>query len=266
MVYIASFVGPNCLGNVHEVTSYEHTLPDLPASESLDTIRVELAIKPDVDFAETRFSRAGHWIQHCGSGTLAAAYALLGMAQAPKIKALQTLYETLPIRMHEGLCAYCAQAPGLRTAGVNALAVDALGAVPQSCWQTPDGAYQIWVYSDFGVVKGLTPDFALLKQVAQCSWIVTAPGRDTGAVTSDYVLRYFTPAYGTPEDAATGSANVLLGAYWQYTLRKFYVTGRQLSRHGGCFGVQAAEKTMLESLERANLQWISGEAKWQGSF
>lgn len=56
---------------------------------------------------------------------------------------------------------------------------------------------------------------------------------------NDYVLRYFAPQYGQKEDAATGSANAMVGRYWQHRLQKRKVRGRQLSETGGEFTVEA---------------------------
>lgn len=54
----------------------------------------------------------------------------------------------------------------------------------------------------------------------------------------DYVMRYFRPQYGQYEDAATGSANAMLGHYWQRRLHRNQVRGRQLSAAGAVFLVQ----------------------------
>ena len=46
------------------------------------------------------------------------------------------------------------------------------------------------------------------------------------------VFRYFAPQYGSPEDAATGSAAVQLAAFWSPRLARERFTAVQLSPEG----------------------------------
>lgn len=65
--------------------------------------------------------------------------------------------------------------------------------------------------------------------------IVTAKSSDA---RFDYALRYFSPQYGQYEDSATGSAHAMVANYWQSRLGKSVVSGVQRSARGGEFTVK----------------------------
>lgn len=78
-------------------------------------------------------------------------------------------------------------------------------------------------------VRALAPDMAALRLLSDTwAYIVTAPAKDGDG----YVCRYFAPAWGIDEDAATGSIHCTLGPYWAQRLAKASVRCRQLSRRG----------------------------------
>ncbi|MGH9338418.1 MAG: PhzF family phenazine biosynthesis protein, partial [Acidobacteriota bacterium] len=58
--------------------------------------------------------------------------------------------------------------------------------------------------------------------------IVTAPGD-----TTDFVSRYFAPAFGIPEDPVTGSSHCTLVPYWSERTGKEELHALQVSRRGG---------------------------------
>jgi predicted PhzF superfamily epimerase YddE/YHI9 len=84
------------------------------------------------------------------------------------------------------------------------------------------------VYRDAQAVFRLAPDMEGLRRLDRRGVIVTAPGLEV-----DYVLRFFAPKAGVPEDPATGSAQCLLAPYWSVRLKKPELTARQLSLRGG---------------------------------
>ena len=78
-------------------------------------------------------------------------------------------------------------------------------------------------------VRGLAPDFTLIKQIPDCmAVIVTAKGQ-----TTDFVSRFFAPAVGIPEDPVTGSAHSTLIPFWAERLNKEEMIASQLSKRGG---------------------------------
>jgi PhzF family phenazine biosynthesis protein len=80
-------------------------------------------------------------------------------------------------------------------------------------------------------VAALKPDMAALTRLATGTGgtIVTAPGDGD----CDYVVRFFAPGVGIPEDPATGSITCTLAPYWAARLGKQALRARQLSPRGG---------------------------------
>ncbi len=88
-------------------------------------------------------------------------------------------------------------------------------------------------------VRGLSPDFGLLKELPARGVAVTAPpGASTKAKGFDFVSRFFAPAVGIDEDPVTGSAHCALGPFWGRRLGKEKVTGYQASARGGTVRVR----------------------------
>lgn len=81
-----------------------------------------------------------------------------------------------------------------------------------------------------GEVAALTPDMALLGQVACRGVMVTSQGGGPGL---DFVSRFFAPAVGVAEDPVTGSAHCCLGPYWRARLGKNELNAFQASARGG---------------------------------
>jgi PhzF family phenazine biosynthesis protein len=82
------------------------------------------------------------------------------------------------------------------------------------------------------LVAQLRPDLTALAQLdigRLGGTIVTAPGDGD----SDYVVRFFCPSIGIPEDPATGSISCTLAPYWAARLGKRVLQARQLSPRGG---------------------------------
>lgn len=88
-------------------------------------------------------------------------------------------------------------------------------------------------------VRSVRPDMDLLLAAGGRGFIVTARAKEDRPY--DFVLRYFAPAVGVPEDAVTGSAFCLLGPYWALRLGKDDLVGRQVSERGGTVRVRTTE-------------------------
>jgi len=85
------------------------------------------------------------------------------------------------------------------------------------------------VVENSAIVKELTPNFSLLKDIEQAfAIIVTARGDDC-----DFVSRFFAPHAGIDEDPVTGSAHCMLIPFWGERLGKTEMLARQLSFRGG---------------------------------
>jgi PhzF family phenazine biosynthesis protein len=75
-------------------------------------------------------------------------------------------------------------------------------------------------------VRAVRPDLPRLASIGGRGVIVTAPAASPDA---DFVSRFFAPAVGVDEDAATGSAHCCLGPFWAERLGKVTMVARQLS-------------------------------------
>jgi PhzF family phenazine biosynthesis protein len=106
---------------------------------------------------------------------------------------------------------------------------EALGASPAAVLKARD---IIAVFDDPDAVRRLAPDMEKLKSIRGFAVCATAPGagRDSDV---DYVLRFFAPAQGIPEDPVTGSAQCSLAPYWSERFGKSILRVRQVSRRGG---------------------------------
>ena len=103
----------------------------------------------------------------------------------------------------------------------------ALGATPVGYLQS---VYNIALFASAAEVAGLAPDFDRVARLDRPGLIVTAPG---AGFDCDIVTRYFAPAKGIPEDAATGSAHAQIVPYWSKRLGRARLTARQLSARSG---------------------------------
>ena len=84
----------------------------------------------------------------------------------------------------------------------------------------------------------------------------------TAPATVDYVLRFFAPSVGVPEDPVTGSAQCLLGPYWGGRLGRGQLRGAQLSARGGSFDVrlEGAQVKVTGSAETVLAGEVTGAA------
>jgi PhzF family phenazine biosynthesis protein len=87
--------------------------------------------------------------------------------------------------------------------------------------------FKIVVFETEEDIKKLAPNMELLHQLDE-ALLVTAKGSDC-----DYVLRFFAPSYGIPEDPVTGSAHCALVPLWSEKLSKKRMHSKQLSDRGG---------------------------------
>ncbi|MHB1584606.1 MAG: PhzF family phenazine biosynthesis protein [Acidimicrobiales bacterium] len=90
---------------------------------------------------------------------------------------------------------------------------------------------------DAAEVAAAEPDLGSIAAAPYRGVIVTAAGGPDGA---DYVLRFFGPAVGVPEDPVTGSAQCVLAPYWAARLGRSRFAVRQLSLRGGWLEVVLA--------------------------
>ena len=100
-----------------------------------------------------------------------------------------------------------------------------LGVTPKEILKARD---YLVVLENEAEVRGLKPDFAMLKTLDCLGVITTAPGNDC-----HFVSRFFAPGAGVDEDPVTGSAHCTLIPYWAQRLGKAKLFARQVSARGG---------------------------------
>jgi len=86
------------------------------------------------------------------------------------------------------------------------------------------------VFENEAMVAGLEPDMKILATLHPHGVIATALGSADGL---DFILRFFAPSFGIPEDPVTGSAHCTLIPYWSKQLGCKHLVARQISAHGG---------------------------------
>ncbi len=84
--------------------------------------------------------------------------------------------------------------------------------------------------TDRAAVEAVHPDIEALARLPHEGLIVTA---EAGRGAPGYVLRYFAPAVGIPEDPVTGSAQCAAGPYWRERTGQAELVAEQVSARGG---------------------------------
>jgi hypothetical protein len=102
-----------------------------------------------------------------------------------------------------------------------------LGCRPAETWAADN---HLVVLESETQLAELRPDLRAIATLAPRALIATAPGD-----SSDFVSRFFAPAHGIDEDAATGSAHCTLTPYWSQRLGKSSIHGMQISQRRGEF-------------------------------
>jgi PhzF family phenazine biosynthesis protein len=208
-----------------------------PLDDWLDDALMQ-AIAAENNLSETAFfkrSAAGfqlRWftptreVDLCGHATLATAHVLfehLGYAQ-PTIR-FQTRSGDLLVARNGAWLEMDFPAKASQRCDAPPQLAHALGATPAEVWCADD---YLAVFDAEKMVRGLQPDFAVLRQLDRRGVIVTAPGEAV-----DFVSRFFSPKLGVPEDPVCGSAHCALTPYWAERLGRARLQAQQVSRRGG---------------------------------
>jgi len=101
------------------------------------------------------------------------------------------------------------------------------------------------IFEDAATVRNMAPDLARLAAVPPGVVVVTAPGSGQDADV-DYVVRFFAPGIGIPEDPVTGGIQTTLTPYWAERLGKSQLRARQVSKRQG-------ELTLTDRGERVGI-------------
>ena len=90
-------------------------------------------------------------------------------------------------------------------------------------------------------VHDFAPNHAWFEKFADYHALIVTAQSDS----YEYVLRYFAPRIGIPEDLATGSAQCSLAPFWFSKLSAHNLKVRQLSSAGGVFEVSLKDESTI---------------------
>lgn len=172
----------------------------------------------------------------CGHATLAAAHVLLteGLAHDEPL-AFATRSGVLEARTDPDGITLTLPADPARPAPAPQGLAEVLGATPE--WVGRSREDLVVELAGAAEVEALAPDLGPLVPMAPRGVIVTAPG----GPREDYVLRFFGPAAGVPEDPVTGSAQCAIAHRWAERLGRPVLDVRQASARGGRMRVRPGD-------------------------
>ncbi|MGH8161457.1 MAG: PhzF family phenazine biosynthesis protein [Gammaproteobacteria bacterium] len=217
-----------------------------PADELLQAVAAENNLSetaffvPAGEIFQLRWFTPVAEVPLCGHATLATAHVLYEhLACSQAALNFQTLSGRLTVtRSATGLCMdFPARKPQAVEAPKTLIA--GLGKLPREV--LADENY-LAVYDSEEAVRGLAPDFAVLRSLDRFGVIVTAPGRDV-----DFISRCFFPRVGINEDPVTGSAHCELVPYWSTCLKRDQLAARQISKRGGAIACEIRGDRVLLS-------------------
>lgn len=220
---------PPALGNLHRVVVAD---PAVHPPDTGDDRPVDVYIHTTARGTDIRCFEQGRAIQFCGSGVIAAVALLARNGDLPR--QLRHGNRTLTPLVHGALYGFALSVPPWQPTQAAALWLH-LARLDAGQVRVQRG-YALVEAQHESLIGYAQPRLHLLALTSAKALIMTAPGASSRG-PGHYVMRYFAPQYGKPEDAATGSANALLMRYWAARLRKSELAGRQLSATGGaCWG------------------------------
>jgi PhzF family phenazine biosynthesis protein len=216
-------------GNPAAICPLERWLPD----EILQAIAAENNLSETAYYVQENGRYRLRWftpaieVDLCGHATLAAAYVIQELRR--ETSELKTTFDSrsgeLTVARENDLYVLDFPACYPRECAEDPVLFEALGARPAAFLRSGDC---FCVFETEDQVRALAPDMSKLAAVDCRGTIATAPGKDC-----DFVLRFFAPRAGIPEDPVTGSAHTNLIPYWSRRLGKKKLFARQISRRGG---------------------------------
>lgn len=217
-------------GNPAAVVILPEWLPDatLQAIAQENNLAETAFVVPRQDAFDLRWFTPGIEVDLCGHATLASACVLFNHGYTSQ-SAVVFRYQggTLTVTREGDLLAMDFPSRPPTPTQCDASLIHALGATPMEVQQSRD---LLVVFETQADVEALQPDLAAIGQLDAFAVMATAPGK-----ACDYVLRFFAPRAGIPEDPATGSAHCTLVPYWSKRLGKHQLHALQLSRRVGEF-------------------------------
>jgi PhzF family phenazine biosynthesis protein len=176
-------------------------------------------------------------VKLCGHATLSSAHILFetGMENAQSVITFNTLSGKLKARKYQGKIELDFPAYKVERIDTQPAINQALGITP--VFTGKSNTRYLLEIADAAVLKGLSPDFAKLKEMGHTVFIVTCKSDDP---EYDFYSRFFAPAVGINEDPVTGSSHTSLVPYWSQKLGKTRLMSYQASKRGGVLECELA--------------------------
>ena len=172
----------------------------------------------------------------CGHGTMAAARALSHWGMLAPGQALDLHSRSGPLPVEQRGAGFRVQLPTgqLHQAPLDPGLDQLLGTPVQQHW-TSSLRYEVAMVESTFPLATLALDQDQLRQRPCLGLVVMQAGHiaTAGAESPDYLLRFFAPRAGIPEDPVTGSAHALVAPYWLARTGRTLLNARQVSRRGG---------------------------------
>ncbi len=225
---IDAFAEQQFEGNPAAVVPLESWLPDsvMQAIAEENNLAETAFFIPVENGFHIRWFTPGQEVKLCGHATLASAYVLFNIMgyQGEELSFESLSGQLLVSKTGSRLTLdFPAQAPEVCSTPESL--VTGMGKRPVACLKRED---YIAVFENEEDVLSITPNHEALKQLDLRGVIATAPSSEF-----DFIVRFFAPKCGIPEDPVTGSAYTQLMPYWSDKLSSSKLFAKQVSRRGG---------------------------------
>ena len=225
---IDAFAKRSFEGNPAAVVPLEKWLDD----EMLQAIAGENNLSETAFFVSSNEGFQIRWftpneeVKLCGHATLASAFVLFNILgyESESIK-FESLSGPLFVTRENELLTLDFPKQQSRKCDTPEEIITGLGKTPGECLKNED---YIVVFEHPEDVANIIPNHESLRKLPLRGVIVTAPSSEY-----DFVVRFFAPKYGIPEDPVTGSAFTQLAPYWAEKLEKKRFKAKQISSRGG---------------------------------
>jgi PhzF family phenazine biosynthesis protein len=179
-------------------------------------------------------------LELCGHATLASAHVVFAhLGHLGAAVRFHTKAGLLSVTREGDLLTIDFPAAAPARAIASSLVADALGETPADALK---GLDILAAFESPEQVRSLAPDLDEVAALDCRGVIATAPA--AAADEADFVLRFFAPGAGVPEDQATASAQIMLAPYWTGRLGPRRLCGRQLSPRGAELHCQVDGETV----------------------
>jgi PhzF family phenazine biosynthesis protein len=215
-------------GNPAAVVPLDEWLPDvvMQAIAEENNLAETAFFVPSVSGFHIRWFTPNKEVRLCGHATLASAYVLFNiLGHKESLLSFESLSGPLLVTRSDELLTLDFPAQPPRTCDIPLLLSKGLGKAPVECFRHND---YLAIFEKEEDVLNITPDQDSLKQLDLRGVIATAPSSEY-----DFIVRFFAPKFGIPEDSVTGSAYTQLTPYWAHKLGKLQLKAIQVSARGG---------------------------------